>query len=223
MIKGIILALALLLTGQYLPMGSRPITSASCTGALVTSTQTFATSVPANTTGATLLVALMEGTATLSAPSDSHSNTWTPLTTYGTSAFFKFYYVTTPTVGASHTFTNNSGGGTVLYVAAFSGINGGFQTGTDAGSTTPSGATIQPGSITPSPACNLIVTGVVNGVGSLTFSVNDSFTVLQTQNTFAPSGSIAYLVDSGTTAINPTWTASAAGSDAGANIAAFKQ
>jgi hypothetical protein len=76
-----------------------------------------ATTAGINTTGATLLVAAVARLHGASASlSDSKGNAWLALTTRDNASAYSvtLYYVLNPTVGASHTFSTNVGGGSVF-------------------------------------------------------------------------------------------------------------
>lgn len=215
---------------QAITHGNTP--PVSCSPALVDKGFTFNTSgttgSPLNTTGANLLVAIITGSGTsTAAPTDSNSNTWTAGTQYGTSGqiLTQLYYAFSPTVGTSHSFTNNAGGGSVLQVAAFSGMlaGSGVFDAHNGNSIIGTTSTIQPGSVTPSQGCELVVTGVGTANGSQTFTVDTGFTTIQTINSFAPSVALAYLVPTGAGALNPTWTPNTTSSVTAANIVTFKQ
>lgn len=197
---------------------------------LVANTSTYTTSSGINTTGATLLVAAVgSDSGTTSAPTSSPSNTWTALTQYGNStgnAYLQIYYVCGPNVSSSQTFTNNAGGGSALVVASFSGtltsncldtpaVNGNAATSTS--------ATVQPGSITPSQAGELLFAACDQSGGSTsnTFTINDSFSSLDQPTSFVPILADFYLVDTNTSAINPTCTNTASNLYLTAAIAAF--
>lgn len=150
--------------------------------------------------------------------SDSKSNTWTPLTAYGTLAGTcrtkaKISHVLpTPIVGTGHTFSFG-GAGTAMngscLAAAFSGISAfdrenGF-------ADTAVHSTIQPGSITPSVNGCLILALLSwdDNNGSPTISIDSGFTIIDNapwSNTGFQGGTLAYLVQSVAAPVNPTWT-----------------
>jgi hypothetical protein len=189
---------------------------------LVAHTYTYGTSGGLNTTGATLLVAeVVDVTTTTTAPTDSLSNTWTPLTQYtGTAGAAQFYYVCSPTTSSSQTFTNSVGGGSVLFIVAFSGTAASSCLDTSNGAAASNVSSLQTGSITPSATGELLVAGVANAA-TYAPSINDSFTLTDTETSYSPGSGVAYLVDGAASAINPTWSISN-NSALVANIAAFK-
>ncbi len=179
-----------------------------------------------DTTGATLLVAFVDDeTAGAAAPSDNKSNTWSPLTSKtGQFTTGRLFYVANPVVGSGHVFSNT--GGTNFGSAVFMAFSGTATTSPfdqESGAGTSGATTLQPGSITPSQANCVLVTGV--GFGSTqTYSINSGFsTPLQTN--FAGgvgSGSgMSYLVQTSASAVNPTWTPTSS-TEMAAVMASFK-
>lgn len=125
-----------------------------------------------DTTGATLLVALTSIVAT-SAPaviSDSQSNTWTPLTGQSQSGqnTSQLFYVSNPTVGASHTVTiTGSSIACSVIVFAFSGVTTSSPFDKENGAVGSASATsLATGSITPTTDGQLIIVGAASGGGS---------------------------------------------------------
>lgn len=144
------------------------IGSANAAATLITSGKGVGGTAPTtgslDTTGATLLVAVVTYTGTVTGMSDSKGNTWTGLTAYANSGVTsRIYYVNsnTPTVGTGHTFTYTaSGGANVINVMAFSGTAANpFDV--ENGNNSASAATIQPGSVTPSKDDNIVITGFI--------------------------------------------------------------
>lgn len=144
--------------------------------------------------------------------SDSKGNTWTLIRSQdnGFGIMNYLYRTDTPAVvGSSHTFT-------VTGTSTFASISitcfaGGATSSIDdqensAG--TIFSQTIQPGSITPSEANTLIITGITaTDDNREPTTINSSFTVATSRS--APSGlnvGIAYLVQGSAAAVNPTWT-----------------
>lgn len=185
---------------------------------------TTVTSGAIDTTGANLIVvhvvSYSAGSATLS---DSKGNTWTKLTDRlaGGGIRGTLFYVFNPTVGSGHTFT---GGNSypVVSVAAFSGADAApFDVENGA---TGSGATLQPGSVTPSTANNIVVCGVSDGSTTGTPAIDSGFTEPNAEADGAAfSGTIGYLIQTAATAQNPTWSGlTAGGYGVAATIAVFK-
>ncbi len=191
--------------------------------------QNTVTTAAINTTGANLLVAHIEWNPVFSStcvPSDSKSNSWTPLTAKDNGAGDKsqLYYVTSPTVGSGHTFTATTGGdqdGCVMEIAAYSGTNG-FQV--ENGATTASSVTsFQPGSVTPSANGYLVITGIGIGTVSAAFSINSSFLITdQGVSGVGSGGGLGYLIQTSAAPINPTWSWTSGASAAASTIAVFK-
>ncbi len=166
-----------------------------------------------DTTGATFLVASMANQGgSIPTFADSKGNTWTTVHTYGdgTDVDCIMYFCYSPTVGSGHTFllTNASGGFPSIVVMGFSNITT-SAVNAESGHTTVSGSTGQPGSITPSVAHTLVITGVAfNDNTSGAVSVNSGYTIVDTRpftagNAFGTSA--AYKVLSSASAQNPTW------------------
>jgi len=198
---------------------------------LIYNTYTFTTTGSVDTTGATLLVCVVCGSSTsnfATPPSDSFSNTWTKLSTYGDNAdtnLIAIYYVFNPTVGPGHTFTSNTGGGGTSMFSVWSGTlqtSAVFDTQNGFGQTVGGNSTIQPGSITPAGIGELLITGLNTPQGTAyVISVDSGFTIMDTQQSFTPFCAHAYLIDSSASPINPTWTITSV-STLGSAIAAFK-
>lgn len=198
-----------LLTSTSFSTGSAPVTSSAI-----------------NTSGASLLIITASNylpTNTTITISDSQSNSWT-LVTCGSAAIQSgnVFYVMSPSTSTSHTFSvtssNNYAG---VQISAWSGTAA-LQSSTQI--ETYAASTLQPGSITPSTTgCLLLAYNVFAGGASGTVpygTVNDSFTSYNPINSvFGTSvGSFpCYLIDSSSTAINPTFTENAAFATANTN------
>ncbi len=181
-----------------------------------------------NTSGATLLVVVANNYAAAPpAITDSLGNTWTALTVHaGTNARTQIVYAVNPTVGASQTFTGTGGSYPTIFVTAWSGTlttSAVFDAQSGAGATDTTHST--PGSITPAGSGELFITGVAAAnSNSLSFSASPGgFTNIDTQPTGLTytGGAIAYVVNSGSGALNPTWTVTN-GDGPGSAMAAFK-
>lgn len=182
-----------------------------------------------DTTGATLAILGVAyynliGAITLS---DSKSNTYTPRTEYSNTGYTaRIYYCASPTVGSGHTFTL-SGNSTYacLFAAAFSGAHA-TPYDQENGNTSGSGATLQPGSITPTEDNELIITVAAGNVTPADpTSINGGYTIT---GHFANSvnnvaGGMAYVIQTTAAATNPTWTYTGdAPNVSAAAIASFK-
>jgi hypothetical protein len=178
-----------------------------------------------NSTGANLIVVFsaFDGTPTIT---DNYSNTWTPLTIQsgGAGNFGRFWYCYNPTVGAGHYF-NTTTGYAALFAQAWSGAtaspvdqqNGSYTNGSV---TSP----LQPGSVTPTTANQLIITGVTSAGAESGNNISLGFTITDNQNGVTGvtyGGSMAYLVQTSASAVNPTWTATSGGYGSSV-IATFK-
>lgn len=175
-----------------------------------------------NTTGATLLVANITAwdAAPLSYITDSNNNTWVPFPTYlgnFTAQTQQMFYAINPVVGSGHTFTIGAGTQGSLEVGAFSGVTGVLPFDKSAPSSTTgttSASSIQPGSLTPTNANSLIVSAVsFQNNGTQVSSINSGFTITDTNASASGliGGSMAYLIQTTATAVNPTWSFSGGG------------
>jgi hypothetical protein len=175
-----------------------------------------ATTGAISTLGATLLIAGVSWyfAGTGAALSDSSGNTWTPLTitaANGAGELTRLFYVSAPSVSASHTFMfTGSGIFPAICVAAFSGVP---VSPFDAEAVNPSGSgtTVQPTGITPSQNNELLVTALTFDATGFTLSIDQGFTILDAQDYRSGQnfgGALAYLIQSTATAVNPTWTIS---------------
>lgn len=200
--------------------------------------QDGATGTTANidTTGATLLVALVYKLRTRTSPllTDSKGNTWTPLTAQdaGSISHAQLYYAANPSVGSGHNFTlTNQGGDNYLggvCVAAFSDVDTSSPFNKEDGNIkATSGTTILVDSVTPDQNNSLVVTGLCNDeLTDDTFSINGGFTITDAFDGIASpqrvGGALAYLVQTSAAAAGPTWTWVTSSVDAAGVIAVFK-
>lgn len=187
---------------------------------------------PIDTTGADLLLIFISDRAASAAgvPSDSKGNTYTGLTVRNntTNARGRWFYATgTPTVGSGHTATDTGDFGTITFMA-FSGAHATAPFDVENGAAADSsGATIQPGSITPNQNDSLVVVGLSEGNtpggGGPTIDGGFSTPVYTTFNagSSARGAAVSYLIQTTAAAANPTWTVSGVTEYATA-IAAFK-
>lgn len=182
-----------------------------------------------DTTGANLvIVACSYQVSSGASLTDNKSNTWTALTesAYSANVAVKLYYCINPVVGSGHTFTLS---GTTVYpsigVLALSGmlnanvfdVENGANNGT-------AKSTIATGSITPTLDDELLVTVLGFNNSGTPLSIDNSFTVLESQNFLASNHyglGLAYKVQTSASAINPTWTRTGTGRNA-TRIASFK-
>lgn len=183
------------------------------------------TSGSINTTGADFIAVAVGSyyynstTAKAISVSDNKGNgNYTPLTAYGvtgssngSAGFIQLFYIANPSVGSGHTFTVSvSGGGTdyiAFCIAAWSGVGSSpfdKQNGNNGGNS-PQAC----GSVSPAVAGELIIAACASGDGSGgSLSIGSSFTISNSE-AWAPGYTavgMAYYLDSGTTAENPSWT-----------------
>lgn len=180
-----------------------------------------------NTTGANLLVmgvAYYTGSA-IPTVSDSKGNTWTALTSRGSSdAGAKIFYCVPSSVGAGHTFSVTAGLAIAFGVHAWSGANAtpfDVQNGATSNATT----SLQTGSVTPSANNSLLVTIGVPGGTSTSYSIDSGFTTTFNQNVASGTSEgaiMSYLTQGTASAINPTISWSGGSVTAAAAIAVFK-
>ncbi len=190
-----------------------------------------------NTTGANFIVAV-DGSAGPSAPSDG-VNTWTARTisdgSGGFGGFCQQFYVANPGgTGAGHTFTPTSSF-SGLCVAAFSGVNTApYDVESHAG--TVEGTDTVPGTVTPSQADSLFIAGECGFDASLITDLHilyhsggsgaiPGFSVLD----YTPQAggvsygaALAYLIQSGTTAIDLMWRHDNGADTGAADVVVYK-
>lgn len=184
-----------------------------------------------DTTGADLLIATWSDVLAGSPPtiSDSKGNTWTQAVRYNPvgGATSNIYFVWNPTsVGSGHTFTlTGTSQFASLEVMAWSGS----QT-----SSTPldvtnnnlafGSTTLQPGSVTPSVAGELVVTHINFGTQGADATIDSGFAAaygdLGSGGVYV-GGQVSYLVQSVAAAVNPQWTVGSS-TNLYATVATFK-
>lgn len=187
---------------------------------LVTNAGAVQTTTGVTTTGATLIV-LWQAYDSGATVSDSKSNTWTALTNYsGVATFGRMYYCLNPTVGTAHTFSTSISYG-AIFMQAWRGNKVTLPFDQENGSTG-TGTTRQPGSVTPSEANELVVSGIALGSPAVTPTINSGFSATNVLDSGAAyGGGLAYLIQTTATATNPTWSWSGSANTTGAN-ATFK-
>lgn len=145
---------------------------------------------------------------TFDIPTDNKGNVYTRIPTIGGSS--RLFYCVGPTVGTGHTFTwNNNGAGNFpsIYISAWSGM---LQT-SPVDQTNGNLTSATPGSITPSQANCLVITGFRNnGSSGTTPTVSTGFTVTDAIAFLASGdnegGGMAYQIQTTTATANPTWS-----------------
>lgn len=190
------------------------VTSTSKTGAVTTDA--------INTAGANLIVVAVasdNGTA----PTDNKSNTYT-LCNDRVQGFSELaiFYCAAPTVGAGHTFTQTQTYG-AIFVLAFSGASATPLDALDVDNGTAAGASLSPGSGTPSQANEVVVTAINIGGANLSITVDGGFTALTIPGVSGVNygGGIAYLIQTSAAAASPTWSWTGV-NEAAAAMNAFK-
>jgi hypothetical protein len=183
-----------------------------------------------DTTGATLFVVGMQNISTddTGLLIDSASNTWVlkPSLVCASSRFVQMAYCINPTTSATHTFSISGANSfyPVIVVGAWSNTPAASFDAVTAGNfvSTPT-TTVQPGSLTPANANNLLVTFVGGDViGSA--SADSSFVpVDQILKSGHQGGAMYYLIQSAATPQNPTWTVGSEDATIGAQMMAFKE
>lgn len=181
------------------------------------------TTSPIDTTGATLIV-VQESGAILGL-TDSKGNTWIPLTARNISflvASLRLFYCINPIVGSGHTFSTSGSSSefSTINVVAFSStgiVSFDAENGTNNVSSPATN-----GSISPAASDELFVVGLgTNGGPSATI---DSSFIITNQEPYSGGvnfgGGLAYLISSGSSSQNPTWTVTGA-SDVASSMAAF--
>jgi hypothetical protein len=140
---------------------------------------------------------------------DSKGNTWSQLTKQGSggSGATVLWYAKNAIVGPGHTFTitgNNTY--SAIAIAAFSGGNVASPFDTQNGQSLSNSATVQPGTVTPGAANELVMTGLE--FTSAPVSVDSGVTILDQ----APMAggqywgvALGYTIQSAAAAVNPTW------------------
>jgi hypothetical protein len=196
-------------------------TSASGTANTVTSSAV-------DTTGANFIVlGLAYQVSSNPTLTDSQSNTWTALTesAFAGNVAVCLYYCVNPKTNASHTFSMN---GTTIFpsiaMLAFSEVNTvpvDVENGANNGTAQ---STLATGSITPTFDDELLVTVLGFNNSGTPVSIDNSFTMVTSQNFLSGNHygvGIAYKIQQGATAVNPTWTRTGTGRNA-TRIASFK-
>lgn len=177
------------------------------------------TTASVDTSGANLIVFFVHYRAAsgICTPGDSKGNTWIALTarTNTTQAGIRIYYATnSPTVGSGHTFSC-TGDFATISVTSYSGAHATSPFDVENGAAADSsGATIQPGSVTPSVDNCVVVVGLTEGntPGGGGPTINGSFSAVTytafNAGTSARGGAVSRWIQTTATATNPTWTVS---------------
>jgi len=155
--------------------------------------------------------------------SDSSSNTWTPGTAYhypGDNRWIRMYYVASPTVSSSQTFSaTGTNGYAPIAVVGFAGTALSSPLDAENGAST-FGASLNTGSVTPSTNGQVLITGCANS-GTIA-TIGSSFNLVENQSKAATYGlALAYKIQTTAGAENPLWTPTASVALL-ADIATFK-
>jgi hypothetical protein len=195
-----------------------------------------ATTPTYDTTGADFLVAIVchhNAAGGTPAVSDSKSNTWTPLTAYDAGVNgqnVRLYYSIPSSVGSAHTATFSTGGSFAYASVFFTAWSGAAQSSpfdVEAGTTSASMTTLQPGSVSPGQDNSLVITALAfsNVSANITISGSGFSTVEETTSGSPDNGAMRgawdYVIQTTATAANPTW-ASDLSIGAATTIAVFK-
>jgi hypothetical protein len=167
------------------------------------------TTLPMDTTGATLLVVAVAYTGAAQSVTDNQGNSFTSGVSInaGSPGLSEIFYCPNPTTSINHTFTF-TGSYNAIVAMAFSGPS---DIAVDKSSTTIAGQaqSFQVNPITPTQANTLIVASYTNGVNGITPATIDSgFTIagsLQVSGGNYGTGA-AYFADPAMEPIAPTWT-----------------
>jgi hypothetical protein len=179
-----------------------------------------------NTSTATAYVAFCSqfNNGTIPAPTDSVGSTYVAIgSVVGvapvTLQYGQFFYVASPTTSTTYTITVSGPTGCSMY--ALKGtkttsaiIDTGCQAGTTWNSSS-SDALAQPGNCTPTQTGEFIFFAVSYGNSSQGWTVNDSFTLTNTQQNFGPYVQDAYIITGSTSTINPTFSSAILTTDGG--------
>lgn len=167
-----------------------------------------------DTTGASLIVVGMsrDDSTQPTGLSDNKNNQWTHIITVVQGATrSSLFYTKATNVGAGHTFTNDRiSNFCTLYVGAFSGEAGEYPFLVDkTAANNISSTTLSTGSITPTYNNELIVTHLgISGAGT-PISIDSGFTEIgeiDFNTGVYYGGSMAYIIQTTASAVNPTWT-----------------
>ena len=191
-----------------------------------------------DTTGATLLVAILRGNGSPGSITDSAGNTWnygTTVVASGSACRLRVAWVSAPATSSTHTFAVSGGGGEAsAEVYAFSGSSTGWTLDSQAGAPAhQSGTSVVTGSVTPSATGEIIVAAVGSNGSLSTATMSNGFSggvSGQATNYALPQhlsgtpelGASGYLIDASSAAISTTFTTSASNGDWNWIIAAFK-
>lgn len=203
--------------------GSTPPPPANITFIAQTQTIQNQDSAPIDTTGATLIVAVIRANGSVGQMSDSANNTWTygaNIQSGSSSCQIRVGFVSLPATSATHTFhVINNESSCEIYV--FKGNDAGWKQDSQAGGF--EGATpFTLAGFTPGAAPSVILTGCGSNQAIVTGAIDEGFSTPLMQNlSVSPEvGGSSWLIQSAAAAVTPTWTLSS-NSDWIAVISAF--
>lgn len=211
----IVACIALTLKGSFIAQPSiASVITLVGTGVAATSgdSNTVTTGAYDTTTAKLIAMNVSTSSSTPAVVSDSNGNTWACLTPYSslTGVESQICYSVNPIVGAGHTFTAAIAGQRPgVCVLAFSGVLG-FDAGKDAGLNSAGSVTsAQPGSLTPSAANSLMLTGFAWNATISAVTIDSGF--ISPAQAFVARGAtgngcgLTYLIETSIAAKNPTW------------------
>ncbi len=184
-----------------------------------------------NCSGATLIVAnTSDNSANSGAPSDSLNGTYTNHATCNSDTSNAcVYYLYSPTVSTTMTFSKTSCVACSVEIIGFSGTAGSTvdQSTNQGGLAGGLSTCLTSSPITPSNNNEVVIAAFssINDGGGLTYSIDGGFTISdQAQMTLGTNqgGAIAYLIQTTATAAQPTWTLSASTGFLTCGLASFQ-
>lgn len=178
-----------------------------------------------NTVGADLLICQVSEANSNGTLTDSQSNTWVPLTLYGSARTARLFYVVGPTTNAAHTISiSGTGNAPALVFSAWSGADLAAAFDKENGNNNPFGTTVQTGAVTPAATGSLVVTGFCMDIATAA-TIDGGFTIAQVGPTGgfgSEQAAFAYLIQTSIVLANPTWTRPSGSANLSAGIAVFK-
>lgn len=177
-----------------------------------------------NCTGASLITAGISLGSNPGGVTDSSGNTYTDGVSTGGAVRNSIWYVISPVVTSSMTFTSNASGNyPTLNVACWSAGTTPIVDQHNSANTSSPTSTFQPGSVTPTVNNELIISSIAYDISDVS-SIDSSFTITNHSaysNSNSYGGAMAYLVQSTAASVNPTWTMTS-NNDINATILSFK-
>lgn len=200
-------------------MGYQHVNSAAAASADLSTV----TTAPIDTTGATLLVAVVSASSAL-APSDSAGNTWTPRGSYTPGGpTVQIWDCVNPVTSASHTLSAGSVSGFQTPAAALMAFKGGDTASPFESRTGAAGSSVtsqQPGSVTPVNDGSLLIAGLSTSVNA-TPGVDGGFSQNHANSSVSRTVGSGYLIQGAKAAANPTFSWTGSG-NAAATIAVYR-